>query len=227
MQSSAQQSLEADGPHILCAPQEFEPWPAAESERWAWPYKVGAYWKKERRLRLSLYASGSTTRNALLPCEPCSMRLKRTRKQRKAATRTSGLALYPDEIKPNFHWPTDQERQEWQERRPYTPIAISPPQHQLSQRWNFYRIFEAFEDGEYDLLSCEMTAPDVAEMRIETWAYPYGGLGCMIAMAEAFGFEVLGVNECGRYEGREELPTIQQSSPPSQRRWWEFWKPTE
>jgi hypothetical protein len=37
-------------------------------------------------------------------------------------------------------------------------------------------------------------------MRIDAWAYPYGGLGQLIALTEAFGCRVVGVNEYGRYE---------------------------
>lgn len=66
-------------------------------------------------------------------------------------------------------------------------------------------MFEGVEHGEYDLLGCEMIQDGVAEMRIDPYAYPYGGLGPFIALAEAFGFEVLGVKESGRYESRDEL----------------------
>ena len=38
-----------------------------------------------------------------------------------------------------------------------------------------------------------------AELRIDPHAYPYGGVGPLIALAEAFGFTVLDVNEYGKY----------------------------
>ena len=66
-------------------------------------------------------------------------------------------------------------------------------------------MFEAIQESEYDLLSCEMVGGGVAEMHIKPHAYPYGGVGPLIALAEAFGFNVLGVNECGKYESRREL----------------------
>jgi len=50
-----------------------------------------------------------------------------------------------------------------------------------------------------------MFGDGVAEMHINPQAYPYGGVGPLIALAEAFGFTVLGVNECGQYESRGEL----------------------
>lgn len=50
-----------------------------------------------------------------------------------------------------------------------------------------------------------MVEDGIAEMRIDPHAYPYGGVGPFIALAEAFGFRVLGVNEYGEYQSREEL----------------------
>ena len=108
--------------------------------------------------------------------------------------------LVPDFAKPNFYWPTDTERQEWLNVRDNTPIAISPPSHQIGATWDFLRLIEAFHDGEYGLLTCEPTATKgVCEIHIDPWAYPYGGLGPCIALVEAFGFSVIGVNEYGRY----------------------------
>ena len=72
-------------------------------------------------------------------------------------------------------------------------------------KWDFNRVFEAIEEGEYSVLGCELTEEMIAEMAIEPSAYPYGGVGPLIALVEAFGFVVLGVNECGKYESREEL----------------------
>jgi hypothetical protein len=111
----------------------------------------------------------------------------------------------PDEIKYKFFWPTAEERKQWLAVRDSKTIAISNPAHQIGQRWDFYRVFEAIEESQYDLLSCEVTGKGVAELRIDPHAYPYGGVGPLIALAEAFGFDVLGVNECGRYESREQL----------------------
>lgn len=115
------------------------------------------------------------------------------------------LALVPDEIKGQFSWPTAEEREYWLAIRYTTPIAIPSTSQQLGGQWDFYRVFEAIEESEYDVLGCEMVSDDIAEMRIDPQAYPYGGVGPLIALAEAFGFAVLGVNECGKYESREEL----------------------
>jgi hypothetical protein len=115
------------------------------------------------------------------------------------------VRLVPDEIKGRFGWPTPEERDHWLAVRDSTPIAIPSPAQQLDSEWDFYRVFEAIEESEYDLLACEKIRNEVAEMHIAPNAYPYGGVGPLIALIEAFGFTILGVNECGKYETREQL----------------------
>jgi len=113
--------------------------------------------------------------------------------------------LVPDEVKSNFVWPTSDERERWLAVRSSTPIAISEPSDQLGSTWDFYRIFESIEEGEYEVIECVMVGEGQGEMRINPDAYPYGGVGPLIALAEAFGFTVLGVNEYGRYQSRADL----------------------
>jgi hypothetical protein len=113
--------------------------------------------------------------------------------------------LVPDEIKGRFLWPTDAERQRWLSVRGSTAIAIPDPSRQIGAQWDFYRVFEAIEESEYDVLDCVLAEPGIGELRIYPHAYPYGGVGPLIALSEAFGFSVLGVNEYGRYLKRGEL----------------------
>jgi hypothetical protein len=115
------------------------------------------------------------------------------------------LALVPDAVKARFDWPTSEERARWLSVRASTPIAIPNPNQQIGARWDFYRVFESIEECEYALSGCERVADSVGELRIDTFSYPYGGVGALIALAEAFGFEVLGVNECGQFESSAEL----------------------
>jgi len=115
------------------------------------------------------------------------------------------LSLVPDAIKTQFEWPTATERARWLMARGSTPIRIADPHQQLGARWDFYRVFESIEEGDYSVLGCESVGNSVGELRIDPNGYPYGGVGPLIALAEAFGFEILGVNECGRLETRAEL----------------------
>lgn len=114
-------------------------------------------------------------------------------------------ALVPEEVKPNFDWPTDEDRQKWLSVRNSTVICYGDPADDLSTRWDFFRVFESIEEGEYSLISCELIEERVAEIHIDPEAYPYGGVDPMIALAEAFGFFLLGVNEYGKYQTREQL----------------------
>lgn len=116
------------------------------------------------------------------------------------------VVLMPDAIKANFEWPTAEERNRWVSVRSSTVIVVSDPNQQLGARWDFYRVFESFEEGDYVVLGCERCSDSIGELRIDPcFGYPYGGVGPLIALAEAFGFEVLGVNECGRFESRAEM----------------------
>ncbi|HZT01785.1 MAG TPA: hypothetical protein VFA39_05930 [Steroidobacteraceae bacterium] len=112
-------------------------------------------------------------------------------------------ALVPGDVKSRFRSPDDEARKARTAAKP--PIIISDPSDQLGAVWDFDRVFESIEEGDYDLMGCEMVARDTAEIRINPHGYPYGGLGPFIALAEAYGFAVIGVNECGKFQGREEL----------------------
>jgi hypothetical protein len=115
------------------------------------------------------------------------------------------VRMVPDEIKSRFSWPTSEQREHWLRIRDSVPVIVPEPSEQLGAEWDFYRVFEAIEESEYDVLGCEMVGEGVGEMHINPHAYPYGGVGPLIALAEAFGFRVLGVNEYGKYQSREEL----------------------
>jgi len=115
------------------------------------------------------------------------------------------VRLVPDDVKSHFSWPTLEERAHWLAVRSSTPIAVPAPSQQIGTQWDFYRVFEAIEEGEYEVLGCEMVDDETAEMRIDPHSYPYGDVGPLIALAEAFGFAVLGVNEYGKYQSRSEL----------------------
>lgn len=138
------------------------------------------------------------------------------------------VALVPDRVKANFEWPTAEERERWVAVRDSTVIAVPESNEQLGAKWDFYRAFEAFEAGEYLVLDCVRVGESVGELRIDPcFGYPYGGVGPLIALAEAFGFEITGVNECGRFETRAELLghkvqdklTLRRTGPAVDRSW--------
>ena len=115
------------------------------------------------------------------------------------------VSLVPDDLKDKFSWCRGEEREHWLEIRNSVVTVVPEPSDQLGSEWDFYRVFEAIEESEYNLLNCELVEPGIGEMHVNPHAYRDGGVGPFIALAESFGFRVLGVNECGRYESREEL----------------------
>jgi hypothetical protein len=131
--------------------------------------------------------------------------VKRDKDTEKFRDPESWVRLVPDEIKYRFSWPTPEQRKHWLGIRNSVVIAIPEPSEQLAAMWDFYRVFEAIEESEYEVLGCELVGVSVGEMHINPHAYPYGGVGPLIALAEAFGFTILGVNEYGKYQSREEL----------------------
>jgi len=131
-------------------------------------------------------------------------------------------ALVPEDVKCHFASPDEDARMVRLADKPV--IIIGEPSDQLGATWDFYRVFESIEEGDYELLTCELVAPETAEIHINPNGYPYGGVGPFIALAEAYGFHVLGVNEYGKYQSREEL-TGEVAKPAShpQRPWWKLW----
>ena len=65
----------------------------------------------------------------------------------------------------------------------------------LQTGWDFGSMFDAFRNGDYDLLDCRLIAPGRARIEFDPHGWPYGGKGCMKALAESFGFRVVGESE--------------------------------
>lgn len=132
--------------------------------------------------------------------------------------------LLSAEARSHFYWPSEIEQQESASIRANHPIAITQPEDALGKEWNFESLLDAVENGEYSLAEIAKTSETTAELRIDPDAYPYGGIGAFVALVEAHGMFVLGVNDYGKYQAREELhsPTGA-SSTQRPRPWWNFW----
>src|SRR5579871_5098713 len=105
------------------------------------------------------------------------------------------LNLFDAEALSHFHWPPDDvRRQRLEDLR--TKLTIETPTEQATGlRWDFDSLVDAFVNGEYNLLNCEMTDDGKARLNFDALAYPYGGVGCMVALVEAFGGIVTGIED--------------------------------
>jgi hypothetical protein len=130
------------------------------------------------------------------------------------------------EVKSHFYWPTDQEKVDAEEARANLPIRITEPSEALGGKWDLGSLLHAIENGEYNLLEIIKTSDSTAELRIDPEAYPYGGIGAFMALVEAHGMHILGVNEYGKYQSREELLGLPEINdrPASKKSWWRFWQ---
>ena len=107
--------------------------------------------------------------------------------------------LMPAPVQSNFDWPASSEIAE-HKLDLNKPIRLSAPGALRGARWSLVRILDLIDTCEYSLDRCELIDRKIGELHVETHAYPYGGLNALIALVEGFGFNVVGVNECGVYE---------------------------
>jgi hypothetical protein len=114
-------------------------------------------------------------------------------------------AFLPAGVRDRFVWPSAEERKTWAITRFTIPVAERYPAGAFGSPWNFFRVIEAIDDGVYTILGCKSISPFVAEIRIDPWSYPYGGLGPFVALVEAYGCFVFGLNESGEYLRREDM----------------------
>ena len=103
--------------------------------------------------------------------------------------------LFDDEALDSFYWPTPEKRAQWLTDVRHRPIRITPTEETKGQRWDFFSMIDAFANGEYELQRCEMASPGKGKLEFYSFAYPYGGVGCMVALIEAFGFTVTGIED--------------------------------
>lgn len=105
------------------------------------------------------------------------------------------LKLFDAEALSHFDWPPDDMRRQRLEDLRTRPIIETPTDQATGLTWDFDSLLDAFANGDYNLLSCEMTDDRQARLSFYSLAYPYGGVGCMVALVEAFGGVVTGIDD--------------------------------
>jgi hypothetical protein len=93
-----------------------------------------------------------------------------------------------------FRWLTTAEKM--QQIRKYSDVIKEfAAQQNTAVRWDFYSMIEAFKDGEYELIACNQIGPGIGRLEFNAFAYPYGGVGCMVALIESFGFKITTIDD--------------------------------
>jgi hypothetical protein len=94
-----------------------------------------------------------------------------------------------------FRWLTAAERMQQVHRFSVDLIKRLATQKNTPKQWDFFSMIDAFKDGEYKLIGCDQIAPGMARLEFEAFAYPYGGVGCMVALIESFGFKITAIDD--------------------------------
>lgn len=103
--------------------------------------------------------------------------------------------LFDSLAKGHFDWPTPDERQRWLLESQHHCVIATPTENACGQQWNFFAMIDAFREGDYELQSCELVAPDKGRLEFFSFGYPFGGVGCMVALVESFGFTITGIDD--------------------------------
>ncbi len=121
--------------------------------------------------------------------------LKRQKDNGDWRTANEMLGVFDEESLRHFYWPTDDERLQRLEDLRTRPIIETPTEESAGLMWDFDSFLDAFANGEYELLSCDMSDGNKARLNFHALAYPFGGVGCMVALVEAFDCVVTGIDD--------------------------------
>ena len=104
-------------------------------------------------------------------------------------------ALFDAEALNHFVWPTEAERASRLHDLRTRPVVVTETERTVGLRWEFDSMIEAIMEGEYELLGCEASSPGKARLQFRALAYPYGGVGALVALVEAHRFAVTGIDD--------------------------------
>lgn len=105
------------------------------------------------------------------------------------------LIYFDEQAKSYFGWYSENEIREWERKWFSTPVETRWNEPSLKMKWIFGSMIDSFKNGEYQLLSCEMLSEKKARLNFNPISYPYGGIGCMQALIESFGFEIIEISD--------------------------------
>jgi len=105
------------------------------------------------------------------------------------------LKFFDIESRSHFYWPPDDARRQRLEDLRTRVVLETPTEQATGLTWDFDSLMDAFVNGEYNLLSCEIIHDGKARLNFYSLSYPYGGVGCMAALIEAFGGVVTGIDD--------------------------------
>lgn len=101
------------------------------------------------------------------------------------------LTFFDDAARSRFWWPTPTELEDWSRRWFSAPVPQRFSDPALKTPWDFGSMIDAFRNGDYEVVGCIQTGERTGRFVFEPFGHPYGGVGCMKALIESFGFRVV------------------------------------
>ncbi len=104
-------------------------------------------------------------------------------------------ALFGSDAMEHFDRPSAAARERRREDLKTKPVIELPTANAAGARWDFDSMIHGIMDGDYDLIGCDRVSDSRAQLEFFANGYPYGGVGALVALAEAFGFKVTGIED--------------------------------
>jgi hypothetical protein len=94
-----------------------------------------------------------------------------------------------------YFWePSSEELQEWNDFWFSTPIPLRHSPSMPTPGWSFESMVSAISEAEFDITGVA-TEGSKCYLTFEPESYPFGGVGCLVALLECLGNEVSAVND--------------------------------
>lgn len=120
--------------------------------------------------------------------------LKQDKENRSFNVEEFYLKFFDEKAKSYFGWYSEAENKDWSEKWFSTPYEQRWTDPTLKRKWDFGSMLMSLEDGDYQLISCELISEDKAKLLFYPFGHPYGGTGCLEALIESFGFEIIEID---------------------------------
>jgi hypothetical protein len=104
-------------------------------------------------------------------------------------------AVFDEDALRHFEWTAPEERARRRIDLDTRLVVETPTERAAGLRWDFDSMIWSIMEAEYVLLGCERVGSGAARLNFDALAYPYGGVGGLVALVEAFGFVVTGIED--------------------------------
>jgi hypothetical protein len=104
-------------------------------------------------------------------------------------------ALFGPDLLERFERPSAAARARRREELRSRPVVELPTERAVGTRWDFDSMIHAIMEGDYDLLGCDRVGERRARLTFVANGHPYGGVGALVALVEALGMRVTGIQD--------------------------------